>query len=156
MDRDRLAVYLNDHLAGSSFGSELAGRLANRWPDGDLGEFLERVALDVEEDRATLKRIMGQFGIDESQVKQAAAWAAEKASRLKPNLSLAEKTPLSKLIDLEAMRLGVEGKLALWRSLEAARIDPVVADLGDLIERAISQRNGLERYRLEAAAELLS
>ena len=75
-------------------------------------------------------------------------------SRLKPNDAFVSPSPLSRLIELEAMALGVEGKLSMWRSLEIAGIDAGL-DLPLLIEQAAAQREGLEQYRREAAASVL-
>ena len=152
--RDHLATYLNDHLAGSTGGLELAQRLAERYPEGQMGAFLERLAREIEDDRDALKEAMEGLDIPENSIKQALAWAGEKVSRLKPNDAFVSPSPLSRLIELEAMALGVEGKLSLWRSLESAGIDAGL-DLPRLIERAAAQRKGLEQYRREAAAEVL-
>ena len=152
--RDHLATYLNDHLAGASGGLELAQRLAESYPEGQMGAFLERLAREIEDDRDALKEAMERLEIPESSIKQALAWAGEKVSRLKPNDAFVSPSPLSRLIELEAMALGVEGKLSLWRSLESAGIDAGL-DLPRLIERAAAQREGLEQYRREAAAEVL-
>ena len=152
--RDHLATYLNDHLAGASGGLELAERLAERYPEGQMGAFLERLAREIEDERAALKEAMERLDIPENSIKQALAWAGEKVGRLKPNDAFVSPSPLSRLIELEAMALGVEGKLSMWRSLEIAGIDAGL-DLPLLIEQAAAQREALEQYRREAAASVL-
>lgn len=152
--QDALATYLNDHLAGASGGLELARRLAERYRDGEAGVFLDRLVREVEQDRDMLREAMQRLGIPESGIKQALAWAGEKVSRLKPNDAFLSPSRLSRLIELEAMALGVEGKLSLWRSLESAGIAAGL-DLPRLIDRAVAQRDGLERHRREAAAAVL-
>jgi hypothetical protein len=60
------------------------------------------------------------------------------------------------VIELEALALGVTGKLALWRALEDLadeRPDVIGFDLPVLIERAERQRDELEAWRLQAVAE---
>ena len=47
-------------------------------------------------------------------IKDAAGWTAEKFGRLKPNNSLLSYSPLSRVIELEGLVIGVTGKLALW------------------------------------------
>ena len=152
--REALATYLNDHLAGATGGLELARRLADRYRDGEAGVFLDQLAREVEQDRDALREAMERMGIPESGIKQALAWAGEKVSRLKPNDAFLSPSRLSRLIELEAMALGVEGKLSLWRSLESAGVS-VDLDLPRLIERAIAHREGLERHRREAVAAAL-
>jgi hypothetical protein len=149
--RDALATYLNDHLAGATGGLELAQRLAERYRDGEAGVFLDGLVREVEEDRDALREAMEKLGIPENTIKQALAWAGEKVSRLKPNDAFLSPSRVSRLIELEAMALGVEGKLSLWRSLESAGVSAGL-DLPRLIERAVAQRDGLERHRREAAA----
>ena len=94
---------------------------------------------------------MEHLGVGENRVKVPIAWAAEKLGRLKPNGQLTGYSPLSRLVELEGLALGVTGKLALWRSLAATRSDLGSFGLETLIERAESQRDGLEKRRVEAA-----
>jgi hypothetical protein len=152
---EALAVYLNDHLAGSTGGLELAKRMAETYRDGELGTFLDQLVREVDEDRETLKQAMLRLGIEESTITQAMAWAGEKLARLKPNDSLLAPSLAKRLIELETMSLGVEGKLSLWRALERAGISAGL-DLPKLVERATKQREGLERHRREAAATVLA
>jgi hypothetical protein len=152
--QEALATYLNDHLAGASGGLELARRLADRYRDGEAGVFLDQLVREIEQDRDALRGAMERLEIPENNIKQAMAWAGEKVSRLKPNDAFLSPSRLSRLIELEAMALGVEGKLSLWRSLESAGVSAGL-DLPRLIERAIAQREGLERHRREAASAVL-
>jgi hypothetical protein len=155
MDTKLLGIYLNDHLAGSIVGVELAKRAASQNEGSELGEFLAELAHDIEEDRNALKSIMDHYGVAENRVKMPIAWAAEKLGRLKPNGQLTGYSPLSRLIELEGLALGVTGKLALWRSLAATRSDLAAFDIATLIARAEAQQGGLEKWRLEAAREAL-
>jgi hypothetical protein len=63
---------------------------------------------------------------------------------------------LSRVVELEALALGVQGKLRLWRSLELlAAGEPRLAgaDLAELVERALRQTEQLEEQRLRAVAD---
>lgn len=150
-----LGIYLNDHLAGATGGMELAKRLAgtdDEWSGGRL----RSVADEVAEDRAALVKIMETLRIPVRQYKVVAGWAGEKVARLKLNGRLLSRSPLSRLIELEAMRLGVEGKAAAWRALLTRadhddRLD--VSQLRRLLERARRQSETLEELRVRAAAE---
>ena len=155
-DDTLLGIYLNDHLAGAVGGADLAKRLADA--DSHLvgGQVLNRLAAEIEEDRQTLLDIMAALEVPVRRYKTWAAWAVEKVGRLKFNGRLLSRSPLSKLIELEAMRLGVEGKAAGWRTLRARAEHDVRLDedrLDELIDRATRQIDALERLRVRAAAE---
>lgn len=117
-----------------------------------FGRFLERLRVEIDEEHAVLREIMRALGIGEDPLKQLAAIAAERAGRLKLNGSLLGYSPLSRLIELEALALGVEGKRSLWRTLlelDDARL--AAFDLDTLERRAARQRRRLERQRRAAA-----
>ena len=155
---NRLSIYLNDHLAGSTVGVKLARRAAGNNRTNTYGPALEAIAQEIEQDRATLTSLMEQLGITHDRVKVALSWGLEQASRLKFSGELVGYSSLSRLEELETLSLGVEGKLALWQALRATHgSDPRFAtlDLEDLIERARSQRSRLEDLRLRAAGEAL-
>jgi len=81
--RKLLGLYLKDHLAGAALGLELVRRTARENKDSALGSFLADVLLpEIEEDRRTLQRLMGQVGIAPSRPKVAAAWLAENLPNL--------------------------------------------------------------------------
>lgn len=146
-----LGIYLNDHLAGSVVGVELARRAAKNNEGSEIGDFLAALALEIEEDRDSLKAVMDHLGVAQNPVKGPVAWAVEKVGRLKPNGQITGYSPLSRLIELEGLALGVTGKLALWHALSATQIELGAFDLGTLIDRARSQQDGIEQQRLEAA-----
>jgi hypothetical protein len=149
-----VAIYLNDHLAGATGGAQLARRAlgANRGTSFEAA--LERLAAEIAEDRAALVDVMARLGVARDPVKEWAAWLAEKAGRAKLNGRLTGYSPYSRVLELEVLALGVEGKRALWRALERvaggdARL--VGVDLAELIRRADGQRRLIERERLRAA-----
>ena len=111
----RLAIYLNDHLAGATVGLELARRSAGSNRGSPYGPFLDKLAGEIHEDRESLLEIMRSLQVGVDQVKVSAGWAAEKLGRLKLNGQLLGYSPLSRLVELEALTLGVTGKLGLWR-----------------------------------------
>jgi hypothetical protein len=158
VDRDLLSTYLNDHLGGSTTGQELADRLLEQNRDTPYEPFLRRVSEEIKEDRQTLLDIMGRLGVSESKVKVAGGWAAEKISRLKANDRITGYSPLSRLLELEGLSTGVQGKLSLWQVLGAcAGAEPALdqAELARLEQRARSQLEGLEEHRIRAGREAL-
>lgn len=148
---DLLAIYLNDHLAGATVGVELARRARGSNEGTALGDFLAAIAIEIEEDRDTLQDVMAAVGAGRDRLKVTGAWAGEKVGRLKLNGSLLGYSPLSRVVELEGLRLGVEGKACLWRMLRELA-DPRLSavDFDALLARAERQRDDLERHRLEA------
>ncbi|HEX5617579.1 MAG TPA: hypothetical protein VFX51_04130 [Solirubrobacteraceae bacterium] len=133
-----LSIYLNDHLAGATAGVELARRIV----PGELTR-------EIDEDRAALIDVMERLSVGRDRARIALGWGTEKALRLKPG---------GRLVELETLSLGVEGKLALWNALaHAYGDDPRLqgVDLAALSDRARSQRRRIEQQRLDAAREAL-
>jgi hypothetical protein len=154
-----LGIYLNDHLAGATAGSELAHRMARSHRGREEGGPLSRLAAEIAQDRSVLLSIMASLGVAVRGYKVGAAWIGEKAGRLKFNGRLLARSPLSDLEELELLRLGVEGKAAGWRTLRAqadtdARLD--ARRLDELISRASSQADQLEELRVRAAKRIIS
>jgi hypothetical protein len=155
----RLAIYLNDHLAGSTIGQELVRRAAASNRGSSYGPFLAGLAAEIEEDRESLLEIMRSLDIGVDRIKVLGGWAAEKFGRLKLNGSLLSYSPLSRLVELEALTLGVTAKLAMWRALEQlAAEEPRLRkrELSRLAKRAEEQLRGLAQQRVTAAEEALT
>ena len=143
---EALAVYLNDHLAGAAAGIELAEKLRDDTQGTELGTVMVALHRDITQDRDSLEELMRHLEVERHPVKEAAGSMLEKLSRLR-------------LMESEALSLGIEGKLSLWLSLqEAAAADPRLAatDYDRLIERARGQRRALEPHRLAAAVASFS
>jgi hypothetical protein len=152
---DLLPIYLRDHLAGATSGLELAKRLERENRDSEFGPPLTELRREIEEDRATVVEIMRRLNVTRDRLKEAAAWAGEKVGRLKLNGRLVGYSPLSRVIELEALEMGVTGKDGLWRSLIQARGDDrrlEGIDLAGLHARAESQRTRIRALQLRAAA----
>jgi hypothetical protein len=152
-----LGIYLNDHYAGSVGAVELAKRGAREHAGDELGRFFGALGEEIEADREVLRTIMGAAGVRPHRHKYALAWAGEKAARFKPNGHLLRGSPLSPLIEMEALSTGISGKEQLWRALQAT---PGVPDAGhsfaDLITRAQDQRARVEAQRLDVVRRTLS
>ena len=150
----RLAIYLNDHLAGSVVGTELAKRVLRENRGTAFEEPLAWLLGQIREDRATLVRILEELGVAKSRVKGRLALVLERLGRLKLNGQLTGYSPLSRLVELEGLSLGVTGKLGLWENLrEIAPEEPGLAafDFDELILRAQEQLDRLHEQRLAAS-----
>ncbi|TYB48150.1 SDR family oxidoreductase [Actinomadura chibensis] len=151
--RELLGIYLNDHLAAAAGGVALARRLARGHRDPGRAERLGRLADDVAADRGALLEILTSLGLPTRRYKSLAVAAAEKAGRLKLNGGLVRRSPLSDVVELEAMTLAVEGKRAGWRTLlDVADQEPALDTerLRLLQARADDQLAVLERLRADA------
>ncbi|ATB26966.1 hypothetical protein [Melittangium boletus] len=153
---DLLRIYLNDHLMGSVLGLELARRSHAENEDHPVGGFLASLVDELQAERATLKSVMLALDLKRDVLKQGAAWVGEKLGRLKFNGRLMSYSPLSRLVALEALSLGTEGRLSMWRTLRRlasrdARLGRF--DFNVLIHRAEQQRRALERWRQQASDE---
>jgi hypothetical protein len=153
-----LPIYLNDHLAGSSAGLDLAKRAAKENEGTEFGDFLHDLAAQIEADRAVLEDVMARLDVKRDQLKVGAGWLGEKLGRLKLNGRLLEYSPLSRVIELEGLIAGVNGKRALWKVLAlAVPSEPRIADIDlvHLIARAEEQLAGLEIHHSRAAELML-
>jgi hypothetical protein len=152
-------VYLNDHLAGAMLGSDLAEQIRAQNHGSALGELMESLAPQIEQDRQTLIDLMQQLGSSKNPVKQAAAWIAEKASRAKFSGMTSGEAELGTFMALETLTLGVRGKACMWKALKqvANQHAPIASmNLDDLIDRAHTQQDALERERLAAGTRALA
>ena len=129
MPQTPLALYLQDHLAGATAGVRLARRCATTGGRSDAGRALTGVAAEIEDDRATLVRLMHGLGVHGSSSKNAAAWIAERLARLKPNGRMRGEPAMQRLHELEALSLGIAGKIALWQAL---RSRPAVREMAGI------------------------
>src|ERR1700751_3187819 len=136
-----IGIYLNDPLAGATAGTQLARRMARSHQGREEGSNLQAIAAEIGRDRAALLDIMASLGVAVRGYKAGAAWIGEKAGRLKFNVRVLARSPLSDLEELELLRLGVEGKAAGWRTLRAQADTDTRLDarrLDEIISRAHS------------------
>jgi hypothetical protein len=155
MANEHLATYLNDHLSGSIAAIELLEHLESAYAGKELERFSAELRKDIEADRQELERLMERLEIAQSRPRKAGAWIAGKFAELKMRLDDNARGPLRLLESLEAVELGISGKLALWHALiAAAQIAPALRgalDYQGLAGRATEQIERVELYRLEAA-----
>lgn len=143
-------------MGGATGGVELARRLsASNRGDEEFGWPLERICREIEEDRAILEGIIDRLGFSQSRVKPAGAWVGEKLGRLKLNGRLRGYSPLSRLLELEGLLIGITGKMALWKTL--ANLDSVKhlgIDFEQLAEKAAEQRSAVDDLHRLAGSSL--
>jgi hypothetical protein len=148
-----LAIYLNDHYAASLAGHDVAVRSASSNDGNEFGGYLSELVAEIEDERSELERIMESLEVGIDRLKVSAAWTAEKVGRLKLNGRLREYSPLSRVVELEALSAGINAKLGMWRALELWRSkgEPIPSvDLTRLMHQAEEQRTRVEELRLKA------
>ena len=129
--------YLQTHLAGANAGADLFERSANGQPDREIADALREIHHQVVAELRELRQMMSALNVSENRLLIAGAKLAERAGRLKPNGSLLHRTPLTDLVELEALRIAVAGKISGWEALLS-----IVDDF-----------DALDRDRLEALRE---
>lgn len=157
MNKKDLTTYLNDHHAGSLGAVEMLDNLIEIFESKPLAQFFKDLRAEIETDQHTLEELMRKIGADESAVKKAGAWVAEKFSRVKLRVSGAADDQLGLLHALEALLLGITGKRALWTALAAAAENLSqlrLLDYANLERRAVAQRDRVESKRREVAREV--
>src|SRR5262249_10988454 len=121
------------------------------------GDFLSQLGDEIGDDREALEELMDSLGVSADHKKIAAAWVGEKVGRLKPNAQLLGYSPLSPLVELEALSLGIEGKRLLWIAVKSIAAEHGLAPerFAELAARASDQRSRVEQYRVEVAERAL-
>ena len=153
-----LETYLQDHYAAAVGALDLIQHLRKRHADDEWADFFRRLYEDVEADQEQLHNLMTALGFEDSSLRNAGAWMAEKVARLKLTLVDGEENLLSLVQALETLYAGVTGKRLLWRALHAARDSSTVlrvTDFAQLEQRAIAQAERLDATRLSIARRVL-
>ena len=119
-----------------------------------MGRYLAAFIPELRHDQSILESVMGTLELKKDPLKTRTAWVSEKLARLKLNGSLLRYSPLSRLVELEALCIATEGRLSLWRTL--ARLsakDTRLAgfDFEALVARGEAQQQALQHLRARAS-----
>ena len=97
---------------------------------------------------------MRSLGVEESKLRQAGAWAAEKVGRARLMIAGDEPGSLGLVLTLEGLIMGVTGKKLLWRTLAAAKLPQLNSyDFEELQRRAEQQIERIEAERMWAVRQ---
>src|SRR5436190_938134 len=77
---------------------------------GEASRELARLADEIARDREELLSIMGATDVPVQRVKIYTGWLEEKLGRLKLNGRITGRSPLSDMVELEGLRMAVNGK----------------------------------------------
>lgn len=151
-----LDIYLDDHWGGAAAGKALARRLARENASNEWGPELRRVADQIAEDDRTLGLVRASLGVRSGGAKRVMGALAERMSVLKLNGRLVDYSPLSRVVESEALVAGITAKRMMWGALGVARpedqrLDPF--DFEELEHRADGQIDVLRRFHEVASVE---
>src|SRR5438067_6553536 len=86
--------------------------------DGEqLVDFFRDIKAEVRQDQEKLREVMHSLGIEESNVRQAGAWAAEKVGRGRLRIAGDEPRSVGLMLTWEWPSMGVAGKILLGHAL---------------------------------------
>ena len=152
-----LESYLNDHLAGSISALELIAHWADVHKGEPLGRFFVETEREIKADQETLRDVMRTLGVEESKVRQAGAWAAEKIGRARLMIAGDEPGSLGLVLTLEGLIMGVTGKKLMWRSLAAAKLPQLNGYNFEELQRGAEQQiQGIEAERIRAVSQVFT
>jgi hypothetical protein len=146
-----LDSYLNDHLAGSISALELLAHCVEAHKGDALGSFFVEIEREIKTDQEKLRNVMRTLGIEESKVRQAGAWAAEKVGRARLIIAGDDPGSMGLVLTLEGLIMGVTGKKLLWITLAATKLPQLNNfNLEQLQRRAEQQVERIEAERISA------
>ena len=152
-----LDSYLNDHLAGSISALELIAHWAQVHKGEPLGSFFVEIEREIKADQDTLRGVMRNLGVEESKVRKAGAWAAEKVGRARLIIAGDEPGSLGLVLTLEGLIMGVTGKKLMWVALAAAKLPRLNSyNLEQLQRSAEQQLERIEAERISAVRQAFS
>lgn len=150
-------IYLNDHIAAAVAWSALAARIARENTGSPLGDIVETLRRDLDEEIPLLRVLLRESGGRERKAKQWIARSAERFGRLKPNGAFRGYSPLSRLVEIEALTAALALRASMWRSLSTA-LGPQRTigrnTIAELEERARNQTGELDDQLRHVASAL--
>ena len=152
-----LDSYLNDHLAGSISVLELLAHWVEVHEGEPLGSFFVETEREIKADQDTLRDVMRTLGVEESKMRQAGAWAAEKVGRARLMIAGDEQGSLGLVLTLEGLIMGVTGKKLMWRALAATKLPRLNSyNFEQLQGRAEQQVERIEAERISAVRQVFA
>lgn len=138
-----LRSYVSDHIAVAAAIGGLARRMASaqRWQAHHAE--LERLVRVLADDERELQAVLSRRGIRRVTLKALLARPAELGGRLKVNGRLIKGSPLTPLVELDGLRVGLAACQVPWQALREVGVDPDRA--AQAAERLRHEQDYLER-----------
>ena len=152
---DLLALYLRSHEAAARGGANLFRRAAANQRQRPYAGELRALRTEVVEDLRMLRTLMRRLRVRPDPLLGTAIQIGERIGRLKPNGHLLSRSPLSDLVEVEAMLDAVFAKANGWRALAAVGLGGQEKELAELLDRAEGQVRRLQELHREVAASVL-
>ena len=140
-----LRIYLQDRLASATGVVELAKRSYGSNRGSAFGPGLAAVQQQAIDERTALLDVMRRLDVAPDRFKVGAAWAAEKAGRLKLNGRMRGYSPLSRVVELEGLTLLLTAQRQLWETLALVLTGDARAEGFDAAGHAARAGEALER-----------
>lgn len=150
MDPSLLRIACNDHLAAAVGLASVAHRSASATPAGDRRAALEATGALLDEQATVLRDLMARLGLRVDRLKLLGGRLGPALGRLKLNGRLVRRSPLSDLVELDALEAGLTFHGAVWTAL--AEVPEVVevagaGALADLRARVDEHAQRLAAFR---------
>lgn len=162
MSRDEVTqwvlVYLRNHEAAARGGCDLFGRAASSRRDPTQAAVLRQLHQDVRADHDSLRQLMRAWDARPNPVWAAAMRVGERIGRLKPNGRLVRRSPLTDVMETEALIDAVWAKRTGWQALRSAGLPtpPEMPTLNELVRRADRQLAQLADVHRDTAVHVFS
>jgi hypothetical protein len=125
--------------------------------DKPLGAFFSDIEAEIRADQKRLRDVMDSLGIEESSLRKAGAWAAEKVGRTRLIIAGDDAGSLGLVLTFEALIMGIVGKKLMWRALASANVPQLSGfDFEELQRRAEQQIERLEAKRSRAVEQMFA
>jgi hypothetical protein len=150
-----LGIYLNDHRAGAAAGTALARRCLHNNRSNALGIELAGLVTEIKRDLKELEEVMRRLEVPRNPAKIVMARLAEAAGRFKLNGQIVGYSPLSRVIEIEALISAITAKSRLWAALgDVVDAYPALAgiDFAGLESRAQDQVSRLVEHHIDAVS----
>jgi hypothetical protein len=142
-----LRIYLRDHEAAAVGGLQLARRCSKANIGTAYAGDLQRLTAQIRADRSALQVMCRALGVRFSHAGRFLAFAGATLGRLKTNGRAFTYSPLSRVIELEALSSGVLSKLRLWETLLVLASTQPRLDQNELAQHAHDANGQLDVLR---------
>ena len=148
---DRFRIYLNDHRGLLAAEQALAARSLSSNEGTDLGHLLQAVVDQNAADQVVVDQLLERTDGSQNPLKRFAAIIGERFGRLKMNGQLTGYSPLSRVIEVEALLASTAMRRGMWNAVVAMAIDDgVTTDAATRAEHAARQHSRLGEHHAAA------